>query len=116
MPIAICLVLVPLLIILLYGFVLFDRLVKTEYDQYRLLWAADGNPRGFFWRAERTGLFDIWGALSRTRLTYVWLFRTPPWIQASPLLKRWLNRMRLSILVWNIGVLTCFVLVVKLWR
>jgi len=45
--------LLPLVLVLLYGFVLFDRLLRPEYETHRQSWEADGRPSGFFWRPER---------------------------------------------------------------
>lgn len=34
---------------LLYGFWVFDQIVKLEYEAHRKQWEQDGRPHGFFW-------------------------------------------------------------------
>ena len=111
MPYLIALAFVPLIAVLLYAFVLFDRLLRTQYEQHRPIWEADGRPSGFFWRAEECDF--LLSKLARFRLTFAWLFRTPPWIASSPTLVALLRRQRRAVLVWNIGVLVLFLLFLR---
>src|SRR5205809_4901391 len=99
-------VLIAILIpILLYSFLLFDRLVRQEYSDYRSQWEQDGRPRGFFWRPQEVHAFDITSVFARSRVMYVWLFSTPEWIARAPVLRSWLRRVRTGVLVWNVGML-----------
>src|SRR5947209_7238414 len=34
--------------ILIYSFLLLDRLIQAEYESHRAAWEADGRPMGFF--------------------------------------------------------------------
>jgi hypothetical protein len=109
MPVTLFLPLFPLVMVLLYGFVLFDRLLRAEYEGHRQIWEADGRPRGFFWRPAESSSFDILSQVARLRLNFAWLFRTPSWIAESPLYKVSLRKHRLAVLIWNVGVLVWFV-------
>ena len=99
--------LVPLIAVLFYSFVLFDRLLRTEYEQYRPAWEADGSASGFFWRARECRLFR--SDLARLRLSLSWLFRTPAWVTNSSSGSATLRRLRLGVLVWNVGILLVFI-------
>ena len=105
MPLVLLIPLLPLALVLLYGFVLFDRLLRAEYETRRQTWEADGRPRGFFWHPVENSPFDLLGQLARVRLSLVWLFRTPAWITESPSHRVSLRRHRVAVLVWNVGVL-----------
>lgn len=87
-----------------YSFVLFDRLVRIYYRSYRAEWERDGSPRGYFWWAPDS--YNIGSWLARNRLTFVWNFRTPPWITASSehsaLLRTYRICNRLFLIVWLI--------------
>ena len=107
MTIAIFISLAVLVIVLLYAFVLFDRLIRAEYEQHRQFWEADGRPAGFFWRAAECSFMT--SQFAKTRLTLVWLFRTPAWIAGSPVLRTRLRQHRWAVLVWNVGILIWFV-------
>ncbi len=107
MPPAIFIPLIPLVIVLIYAFLLFDRLLRAEYEQHREIWETDGRPAGFFWRAQEGG--SVTSHFAKTRLTLVWLFRTPAWIAQSPALRACLRRHRFAVLAWNAGVLIWFV-------
>ncbi len=107
MPYLLVIFLFPLIAVLFYAFVLFDRLLRAEYKQHRSAWVTDGRPSGFFWRAQECDF--LLSKLARLRLTFVWLFRTPPWVASSPSLAAMLWRLRFAVLVWNIGILVLFV-------
>src|SRR5438270_7914412 len=111
MPYLIAILFVPLTAVLFYAFVLFDRLVRAEYEHHRPAWESDGRPAGFFWRAQECDFFT--SKLMRIRLTLGWLFRTPAWIASSPALVTILRRHRVAVLIWNIGVLVLFVLFLR---
>ncbi|SRR6266702_3372886 len=104
---------VPLLLVialpaLIYAFLMFDRLVRAEYEHDRVAWEADGRPRGFFWRApECTWLRSAW---SINRLSWRWLFTTPSWAAKSPDCREALTRLRVAVAVWS-GFIVCLVIV-----
>jgi hypothetical protein len=100
-------ILVAAIFVLLYSFAMFDRLVQAEYAQDRLAWEADGQPRGFLWRApECTWFRSSWAT---NRVAFVWLFKTPTWAAPSATYCGWLKRLRISVLVWNVTILCLFV-------
>lgn len=89
--------------LLLYAFLLFDRIVRAEYEENRTAWESDGKPVGFFWRPpEGTWFLGGW---ARNRLSLAWLFIAPPWICAGTDCRRWLNHFRLCVWGWNALVL-----------
>jgi hypothetical protein len=97
--------LVSLLGVLLYAFLLFDRLVRAEYEQHRPMWEADGRPAGFFWSAKECGYLSHY---TRIRLSFAWLFRTPAWVANAPPMVATLRRLRFAVLAWNVGFLSWF--------
>src|SRR5436190_21584352 len=112
MPFLTAIILIPLIALLFYAFVMFDRLLRAEYQQHRPVWETDGRPVGFFWRAQESGLLT--GHIARARLTFAWLFRTPAWIAGSPALVTMLRRLRFAVLIWNVGVLVWFAIFLTL--
>ena len=92
----------PLVIVLLYGFISFDRLLRLEHDQNYAAWDQDGRPAGFFWRTRECSWISSY--VARNRLSFRWLFRTPVWISDSPACARALRQFRLAVLIWNTGV------------
>jgi hypothetical protein len=103
--------LLPFIAVLVRAFMLFDELIRAEYEHHRSAWEADRRPSGFFWRAPQR-VFLV-SQLARQRLAYSLLFRTPPWIAGSPALVALLRRFRIAVLVWNIAAL--ILLVIFLW-
>ena len=92
--------------LIFYSFLMFDRLVKTEYATNRVAWEADGKPRGFFWNAPECLFFrSDW---ARNRLSFLWLFSTPSWVTDSAECQSWLKRLRICVLAWNILIVTVF--------
>jgi hypothetical protein len=86
--------------VLVLSFLTFDRLVRAQYEFHREAWMADGQPRGFFWRAPGCNWFASSVALHRLSLT--WLFSTPTWATESPTYRALLKRLRLLVVVWNV--------------
>ena len=107
MPNVTAIAVVPLVLILLYAFISFDRLLRAEYEQHRSSWESDGRPAGFFWRAKECDFLRSRFAYLRVSLS--WLVRTPVWAADSPKLKAMLWRHRFAVLAWNIGVVVWFV-------
>ena len=108
MPYLLGFAMIPLKTVLLYSFVMFDRLVRLEHERHRAHWEADGRPCGSLWHpaeANRLG-----SALACARLSFIWLFRAPRWVSESPDLVAIWRRHRMAILGWNVGLVIWFAL------
>jgi hypothetical protein len=67
-------------IALISCFVVYERLVKRQYEIARDAWEADGRPPGVFWAPAGTSVMRSWtrgGALTR------WLWSSPSWVTAD---------------------------------
>jgi hypothetical protein len=96
--------------VLLAAFLLFDRLVRLEYQSYRRNWEADGQPHGFFWVPPEVKRLGGWAVSFRSdfaskRCSYVWLFSTPDWVRRDEKAKQLLNWLRVLVVVWNASIL-----------
>jgi hypothetical protein len=96
--------------VLVYSFVTIDRLLKAQYEFHRDAWTADGQPRGFFWRAPECTWFESGLALHRLSLT--WLFNTPAWVGDSARYRVLLKRLRLSVLLSNVLIVAAIVAII----
>lgn len=96
------LLILTLVIIHLYGFFSFDRLLRLQHDLNYAAWEQDGRPAGFFWRTRECSWISSY--VARNRLSFRWLFRTPAWISASPACARALRHFRLAVLISNAGL------------
>ena len=72
----------------LAAFVMFDRLVRLEYQSFRKDWEKDGQPHGFFWVPPEVKRLGGWAVslssgFASKRCSYVWLFSTPDWVRKS---------------------------------
>jgi hypothetical protein len=104
---------VALMTVLLYAFVLFDRLLRSEHDSHRPAWEADGRPAGYFWQPPECTGICLGSRLARMRLALLWLFRTPSWVAESCALATLLRRHRLAVLGWNLGILAWFAFLLR---
>jgi len=87
---------------LIYAFVLFDSLVRTEHYFHHDAWLSDGRPAGMFWRDSGCTWFcSYW---HRNILMFSWLFTTPKWIMEGTDERKRLRRLRWCVLVWNISI------------
>jgi hypothetical protein len=96
--------------VLLAAFLMFDRLVRLEYQSYRRNWEADGQPHGFFWVPPEVKRLGGWTVSFRSdfaskRCSYVWLFSTPDWVRRDEKAKQLLNWLRVLVVVWNTSIL-----------
>jgi hypothetical protein len=98
------LILIPILFLALVNF---DRLVKSEFHKHKPQWIKDGKPGGFFWRPYESTF--ILSALATKRLSFSWLFKTPQWVDEDPEARESLKKLRLFVLLWNVGVILWFV-------
>jgi len=102
--------------ILIYSFVLLDRLIQAEYESHKAAWEADGKPMGFFFFPPGQNWLDKFrGGWARNRISFVWLFKTPSWVSASIEYRVWLRRFRICVLVWNLWFLLVVAFVFLLW-
>jgi hypothetical protein len=83
---------------LLIVFVLYERLVKRQYQVAREVWEADGRPPGFGWAPPGTSVMRSW---TRGKVMGRWIQSTPPWIRQDPTALALQRRMRLA---WLIGI------------
>lgn len=101
-----------LLPVLVASFVTWRRLVRHEYTAHRTDWERDGRPVGMSWRPAEVGSLGPLSQLSVSWATHramlVLLFRTPAWAADDPLAVRLMRRLRLFVLIWNVGVITTF--------
>src|SRR3979411_3078665 len=77
-----------------YAFIMFDGLVRTEYELYNEHWIADGEPTGVFWRPPGRVRRRNWRALGR--VSWSWLFRRPAWVTQGSETMKALTRYRIS--------------------
>ena len=94
--------------VLLFAFFNFDNLVKIEYRKYRDEWTIDGKPRGFFWRPRESTWFS--SSIAMQKLSFRWLFKTPQWMSNDPEAIYRLKRLRLFVLIFNIGIVVWFII------
>jgi hypothetical protein len=101
-----------LMAVLLMAFANFDRLVKIEYKKYKEKWVKDGKPRGFFWRPSEIPwfAFAIASSLAMQSLSIKWLFKTPEWVTNDLEAKECLRKLRLYVLIFNVGIIVWFVI------
>jgi hypothetical protein len=100
--------LVALIAVLISAFYFLDRLIRYEYQFYRDAWERDGKPVGYIFRPPEATWFRSGFAFHR--VAFGWLFYTPPWTRGDPTAKTLLSRLRWCVLVWNVGIITFFVL------
>ena len=97
-------VLLFLIPLLLACFLVFDRLVRFEYEFYRSTWESDGRPRGFFFWASDEG-DSLRSYLAQQRLSFTWLFSTPHWMRADQTALRLVWWLRVLVLAWHIAII-----------
>ena len=112
--VAIC-VLVPMLFC---SFIAFDRLVWLEYHSYRKQWDEDGRPHGFFFVPREIRILGGLGVrlgstLAFQRCAWMWLVSTPDWAKDNALARRLLLVLRVSVAVWNVGMLIIIILFLR---
>lgn len=90
--------------ILLSAFAAFDVLVKRMYRDHRSEWESAGRPTAMFWRPEEVGWFSLKSEFAMKRLQFVWLFKTPEWVQHDTSAKRWLWWLRTAVGIWNLAI------------
>ena len=101
-----------LLLILIRAFRHFDQLVQIEYHRYRPSWIKDGEPSGFFWKPPDST--RLGSTLAMQRLSLVWVFRTPSWLQNDSEAVDNLKKLRFYFMAWNLGIIIWFLTLVSL--
>jgi hypothetical protein len=62
----------------------FERLLKTEYKEFRSDWEKDGLPVGLYWLILPISEFPNFGSFhARMRCFCRWLFISPEWVTDS---------------------------------
>ncbi len=107
--------------ILLVSFWTFDQLVRLEYRSHRANWESDGKPHGFFFVPAECkamgGLIVSFGSsFAFHRCVFGWLFSTPHWVKEDARARRLLLWMRVTVFIWNVGVLGGFMLPMLLFN
>jgi len=97
-----------LMVLLFTAFFNFDTIVKIEHEKYNHEWIKDGKPIGFFWRSSQCTWLS--SAMALQRLSFRWLFTTPPWIRNDSDALLHLKRLRLFVLFFNVGIIAWFVI------
>jgi len=92
-----------LMVLLLFAFANFDKLVKIEYRKYKEEWMKDGKPRGFFWAPPQSTWFA--SSLAMQSLSLKWLFKAPEWVKNDFEAKETLRKIRLYVLIFNVGII-----------
>lgn len=88
--------------VLIYGFVVFDLLVREQRLEDREAWIASGRPWGFFWRPSDSSFFA--GTTARSAVFFAWLFGTPAWARGSSRARNRLWQFRACVLLWNLVI------------
>jgi hypothetical protein len=99
---------IALLAVLISAFYFLDRLIRHEYQFHRDAWDRDGRPVGYFFRPPESSWFH--SGLAFQRCAFGWLFYTPQWTRGDATARTLLSRLRWCVLVWNIGIVTFFLL------
>ena|SRR5438105_9654301 len=97
-----------LVAILIRAFYFLDRLTRHEYRFHREAWEQDGCPTSWFFWPEQA--WPLVSGIAFQRCAFVWLFSSPKWTCDDPTAKALLSRMRWHVVVWNIGIITFFIL------
>ncbi len=109
---------IPFFFCLVGAFINFDRLMRILYIENRELWEANGRPCGFFWKPkECAGMFynpkELINLLPSyaacNRLAFELLFKTPNWIKGNKRAEKYLFRLRILVLLWNLGIISIFI-------
>jgi hypothetical protein len=101
----------PLFVLGLFTFYLFDRVVKLEYNEYKKYWEMDGKPIGFFWIPKESeskflGIPALTSSVARSRLCMKWIFLTPTWTLGDEKASRLILHYRIFTALLFLGSLT----------
>ena len=96
--------------IVIYGFVMIDKLIKHIYKEHHESWIHIGKPRGMFYTPPNTD--SLKSMMSMQLNIFVWTFKTPLWMKDDNVLLNYLRKFRLSIGIANIAMLGLFILII----
>jgi len=102
--------LISLVGVLVAAFYYLDQLIRREYSCHRQAWEQDGRPNGFLFRPPELRFFSSGMAFQRCSLA--WPFYTPGWVRADATARRLHRRMRVCVLVWNVGLIAFIFLII----
>lgn len=88
---------------LIGAMIMYDKLLKIEYQEYRNEWESDKVPYGFFWRP-KGAKFSVLGSLERNCQYAAHLVRSSDWIKKKGA-KKYLFLCRLFILTSFISLI-----------
>ena len=112
-PVLIAVVVVLLSADLLWAFATWDRLIKLEFQHDPEAWSKNGKPLGIFQRRPRAEYSSYWdwyrARWRRGLLVFAWLFSTPAWARRDPEAKGLFIRLRLLVVIWNLGFLLALI-------
>jgi hypothetical protein len=75
--------------------VVFDQLVRYEYENSREAWEANGRPFGFFWKPPQSAFFvSPMRYMARDRCALMWLLVTPVWMEGDEKARALVSRLR----------------------
>lgn len=102
-------VLIP---ILLLGFNSINALIEILKSQHRELWEVSGRPSpiGFIFTGK---IIRPQYIIACFIVLVQWTFKTPTWAQQNALALALLRRMRISLLIWNVGIILFFINLIR---
>jgi hypothetical protein len=83
---------------LIYGAVVFDRLVRYQHKNHHAAWEADGRPTGTYWPSPGSQWPE--SMVSRGRCLVLWVFSTPAWARGDDYCSSALLRLRIVAFGW----------------
>jgi len=113
MAIDIALGMIAIMLLAIPPAILHDRLLRHQYTHHRTAWEEDGCFSGLFWHV-RGAVPSIqvegfeppkWG-----RTYWLWLFRTPSWVDEPPSCRRTLYAYRCATVVYTVVFFVAFVI------
>jgi len=102
-----------LILILLIDFILFDKILRFEYENHREIWEEDQKPIGILWVPDKASV--LYGSYARNSLAIKWLFKNPQWAQNERKVTEWLHWHRRLIFIFVAGIFLKFLLEIITW-
>ena len=103
------LVMVVILPMIIYGFVLIDKLIRHLYEVFNDEWCKLGKPSGLMYFPPHSKNFK--SMLSLQKNIFIWIFKTPAWIKNDTIALSLLKKIRWIVAVVNIAILILFGLI-----
>lgn len=102
-----------LILILLIGFIIFDKILRFEYENHREIWEEDKKPIGILWVPDKASV--LYGSYARNSLAIKWLFKNPQWAEHEREVIKWLYWYRRLTFVFFAGVIIQFLIELIKW-